>query len=229
MQGIEIFKMFKLVLFIAFLFSVFSNSFASENKAQSIVIANKLAHQVSGFVETKAKADYEKELKSVQGLLLAHKRITDLNLDSDKELKLQKLIKPLLSQAENLAKNYQFKAAKSTLDEVYLAIVVSIKSQRTGQTLVRSLDFATEKEAYEYELGRYENYKMLVNMMIDERHAFKRDDRTKPFFEEEDRYHVQAEVLAKKGQYGEAAILIEKASKSLVNLLRNSGIYIPGV
>ncbi|MCF6193904.1 MAG: hypothetical protein L3J46_06185, partial [Kangiellaceae bacterium] len=33
------------------------------------IIANKLAHKVSEFVEAKAKADYGKELKSVQGLL----------------------------------------------------------------------------------------------------------------------------------------------------------------
>ncbi|HIE40956.1 MAG TPA: hypothetical protein EYP76_06000 [Thiomicrorhabdus sp.] len=221
--------MFKLVLIMVVMLSIFSSSFASENDDKSSVIANKLAHYVSGFVETKAKTDYERELKSVQGLLLAHKRITDLNLDSDKELKLQKRIKPLLSQSASLAENHQFKEAKFILDDVYLAIVASIKSQRMGQTLVRSLDFATEKEAYEYELGRYENYKMLVNMMIDERHAFERDDRTKPFFDEANRYFVQAQTLVEKGQYGEAAKLIEKSSKSLVNLLRNSGIYIPGV
>ncbi|MCF6253395.1 MAG: hypothetical protein L3J38_01445, partial [Thiomicrorhabdus sp.] len=185
-------------------------------------------HKVSDFVEAKEKADYGKKLKSVQGLLAAHKRITDLNLDSAKESMLQKRIKPLIHDSKELSEDHLFKEAKAILDDAYLLIVTSIRSQRTGQTLVRSLDFATEKEAYEYELGRYKNYKMLVNMMIDERHAFERDDETQPFFDEEDRYHAQADALVEKGQYGEAAKLIEKASKSLVNLLRNSGIYIPG-
>lgn len=207
----------------------FSFSANSEEAAHSLVIANKLAHQVTDFVETKAKADYEKKLMSIQGLLSAHKRITELNLDIAKEQALQKKVNPLLNDSEILAKKYLFKEAKKVLDEAYLAIVVSIKSQRTGQTLVRSLNFKTKKEAYEYELGRYENYKMLVNMMIDERHAFERGSRTQPFFDEEDRLHAQADKLVEQGQYGEAAKLIEEASKSLVNLLRDSGIYIPGV
>ncbi|VAW44974.1 hypothetical protein MNBD_GAMMA04-2228 [hydrothermal vent metagenome] len=191
--------------------------------------ANRLAHQVSGFVEAKAKADYEQKLKSIQGLLSAHKRITNLNSDTAKELTLQKKVTPFIKKAEQLAEKHLFKEAKVSLENAYIATITSIRAQRTGQTLVRSLDFATEKEAYEYELGRYENYKMLVNMMIDERHAFERDSQTKPFFDEENRYHAQADALVEKGQYGEAAKHIEKASKSLVNLLRNSGIYIPGV
>jgi hypothetical protein len=35
--------------------------------------------------------------------------------------------------------------------------------------------------------------------------------------------------LVKEGQYSEASKLIEKASKTLVNLLRDSGVHIPGV
>ncbi len=221
--------MFKALLSVVLVCSVPLSAFAEESVSQQANIANKLAHQVSDFVELKAKADYEKKLKSIQALLSAHKRITELNSDSDKEFMLQEKVSPVLEQSKNLAKEHAFKEAKRVLDDAYLTIVSSIKSQRTGQTLVRSLDFATEKEAYEYELGRYENYKMLINMMIDERHAFARDARTQPFFDEEDRYHVEAETLAKKGQYGEAALLIEKASKTLVNLLRNSGVYIPGV
>jgi hypothetical protein len=219
--------MLKLLIF-GLLMSFLTVSFAERELSKNSVIANKLAHQVSGFVEAKAKADYEKKLKSVQGLLSAHKRITDLNLDSVKELALHKRIKPKIDESSTLAEEHLFKEAKAVLDDAYLLIVASIRSQRTGQTLVRSLDFATEKEAYEYELGRYKNYKMLVNMMIDERHAFERDRQTQPFFDEEDRYHAQANALVEKGQYGKAAKLIEKASKSLVNLLRNSGIYIPG-
>ena len=215
---------------VVFLFSlaVLANEQTESEASQKLMIANKLAHQVSGLVEAKAKADYQQKLKSVQGLLSAHKRITDINSDSTKELMLQKKTEPFIKKAEQLAKKHLFKEAKVSLDRAYLATVASIKSQRTGQTLVRSLDFKTEKEAYEYELGRYENYKMLVNMMINERHAFERDSQTKPFFDEENRYHAQADALVEKGQYGEAAKLIEKASKSLVNLLRNSGIYIPG-
>ncbi len=202
---------------------------ARDESLKQLMIASRLAHQLSGFAEKKAKTRYEKKLKSVQGLLNAHQRITELNSNTDIELKLQKTITPLMEESKQYASHEKFKEALASLTKAYLVIAESIKSQRSGQTLIRSLDFATEEEAYEYELGRYENYQMLVNMMIDERKAFKRDARTKPFFDEANRYHEQAKRFVAKGQYGEAAKFIEQASKTLVNLLRDSGVHIPGV
>ncbi|MCF6193903.1 MAG: hypothetical protein L3J46_06180 [Kangiellaceae bacterium] len=202
---------------------------ARDESLRFLMLASRLAHQASGFVEEKAQERYEKKIKIVQGLLAAHKRITNLNSDSATEQRLQKIIDPLIELAEKKEREKDFKGAFLTLDKAYLLVANAIKSQRSGQTLIRSLDFATEKEAYEYELGRYENYQMLVNMMIDERKAFKRSARTKPFFDEASRYEAQAESLVKEGQYNEASKLIEKASKSLVNLLRDSGVHIPGV
>jgi tetratricopeptide (TPR) repeat protein len=202
---------------------------ARDESLRLLMLASRLAHQATGFAEEVSKASYEKKLKSVQGLLAAHKRITDLNSDSETEQKLQESISKLLVSSKKNAEQQKFKEAFSALSKAYFLIASSIKTQRTGQTLIRSLDFATEKEAYEYELGRYENYQMLVNMMIDERKAFKRNARTKPFFDEASRYEAQAESLVKEGQYSEASKLIEKASKTLVNLLRDSGVHIPGV
>ncbi len=212
---------------IGWSFLLSSNAYSDE-VASRTVVADKLVHQVTNFVEKKAKLDYENKLKSVQGLLNAHKRITDLNQDEVTELRLQKKVMPLIKRSKEFAESQHFKKALSSLNDVYFVVVDSIKSQRSGQTLIRSLDFATEKEAYEYELGRYKNYKMLVNMMIDERHAFNRDARSQPFFEEADRFYAEADKLVREGRYGEAAKRIEMASKSLVNLLRDTGIYIPG-
>lgn len=201
---------------------------ARDESLRLLMLASRLAHQASGFVEKKAKKDYEKRIKNIQGLLAAHKRITDDNSAFDKERQLQKEVSLLITSAQESEAKQKYKEAISSLDKAYLIVANSIKSQRTGQTLVRSLDFATEEEAYEYELGRYENYQRLVDMMIDERRAFKRDERTRAFFDEANRYQVKAEDLVQEGQYKEAAKLIEKASKTLVNLLRDSGIHIPG-
>ncbi len=207
----------------------FSQEEMIEKYSQNAIIADSLAYQMAGFVEAKLQSDYESKKKSIEGLLQAHQRITALNSDLVKETELQKKIKPLLRKSNELAQKHLFREAKSLLDEAYIMIVSSIKSQRTGQTLVRSLDFKTDQEAYEYEIGRYENYKMLVNMMIDERHAFARDERTQPFFDQANDFYQQAQALAAQKKYGQAAHMVEQASKSLVNLLRNMGIYIPGV
>lgn len=201
---------------------------ARDESLRLLMLASRLAHQASGFVEKKAKKSYEKKLKNIQGLLAAHKRITDDNSEFDTEQKLQKEVSLLIADAEKNEAEQKTKEAIASLDKAYLIIANSIKSQRTGQTLIRSLDFATEEEAYEYELGRYENYQRLVDMMIDERRAFKRDERTRPFFDEANSYQAKAESLVKEGKYKEASKLIEKASKTLVNLLRDSGVHIPG-
>jgi len=202
---------------------------ARDESLRLLMLASRLANKSNGMAEENAKKTYEKKLKSVQSLLDAHKRITESNSDSSTEKKLKLTVSPLLLESEEQAGQQHFKEALSSLTKAYFLIANSIKKQRSGQTLVRSLDFATAQEAYEYELGRYENYQMLVNMMIDERKAFKRDARTKPFFDEVARYQKQAYDLAKQGEYTEAADIIEKASKSLVSLLRDSGVHIPGV
>ncbi len=202
---------------------------ARDESLRLLMLASRLAHKASSFVEENAKVSYEEKLKSVQALLAAHKRITDLSSDSETEKMLQKKVMPLLAESEIEAKQKKYEEAFSLLSKAYVLTTSSINTQRSGQTLVRSLDFATEREAYEYEFGRYENYKMLVNMMIDDRKLFKRDARTKPFFDETERYQRQAEQFAKQGQYMKASEAIEKASKTLVSLLRDSGIHIPGV
>ncbi len=202
---------------------------ARDESLRLLMLASRLANESSKASEQKSQEDYKKKRKSVQSLLDAHKRITDLNSDSETEKKLHRDVAPLLAESEKYIKQNKFEEAFSSLSKAYLLVANSIKQQRTGQTLVRSLDFATEEEAYQYELGRYENYQMLVNMMIDERKAFKRDARTQPFFDEANRYQQEAEALASQGLYLKAANKIEQASKSLVNLLRDSGVHIPGV
>jgi len=202
---------------------------ARDESLRLLMVASRIANKASGLAEIKSQADYERKLESVNALLTAHKRITDSNSDAVTESKLTKIVTPLVNQAEKSAGNQEFVNALASLEKAYLLTADSIKAQRSGQTLVRSLDFATDKEAHEYELGRYENYQMLVNMMIDERRAFKRDARSQPFFDEADSYQSKANEFVAKGQYDQAAKLIEKASKSLVNMLRDAGVHIPGV
>ena len=194
-----------------------------------LMLAGRLANQESGYSNKKPLADYEKKLKSVNALLAAHKRITDDNSDTVKESKLQESVMPLIKQSEKRAKEQQFKDALASLNRAYIVIAESIKSQRDGQSLVRSLDFATYEEAFDYEISKYEHYVMLVNMLIEERKTIKRDARSKPFFDESKSYYDQGMELASKGKHEQAIAFIEKASKSLVNLIRDSGVYIPGV
>lgn len=202
---------------------------ARDEVMRQLMLAGRLANQASGYSAQKPAADYEKKLQSVNALLAAHKRITVESGDSAMEAKLHAAVDALLKDSKRKAVDGNYQDAIATLDKAYIVIAESIKSQRTGKTLVRSLDFATEQEAYDYEVTKYEHYMMLVEMLINERQVIKRDARSKPFFDEASGYIKEATSLASQGQHGKAAILVEKASKTLVNLIREYGVYIPGV
>lgn len=194
-----------------------------------LMLAGRLANKASGYSTKKPAADYENKLKSVQALLDAHKRITEANNGSIKETKLRNAVDPLIALSRKSANEDKYKDAMVSLAKAYLVIADSIKSQRDGQSLVRSLDFATQEEAFDYEISKFEHYKMLVDMLVNERKTIKLDERSKPFFDESNGFHEQGMSLAAKGQHEKAIVFIEKASKSLVNLIRDSGVYIPGI
>ncbi|GKT12728.1 MAG: hypothetical protein ISEC1_P1708 [Thiomicrorhabdus sp.] len=193
-----------------------------------LMIAGRLANNTPAYVSKKPSIDYQKKLKSIDALLSAHKRITDDNKDYSKQSLLEESIDPLLLEAGQSAAKKSFKDAMVSLSKAYVLIAESIKSQRDGLSLVRSLDFATFKEAFDYEISKYEHYKMLVNMLINDRELIKIDKESKPFFDRAKSYYDQGVLLASKGEHKQAIGFIEKASKTLVKLIQHSGVYIPG-
>ena len=177
----------------------------------------------------KLKADFDKRKESVNTLNTAFDRIADESKGCDCKEKTNQQITQLISNADQLLAQDEPVSARTELDKAYNILKVSIESLRGGQTLVRSLDFATPEEEYHYEIDRNQTHQMLVKLLLDGKtsSAYTQGVVNK-FTTEAEQLREKAERSAEKNQFEEAIKLLEESTKQLVRAIRSSGIYIPG-
>ena len=115
------------------------------------------------MLEEKIIADYERRRESVSALRDAFDRISEENKGSEiNKLKVDEQLDKLVSTADGLLINGKSSQARIEMDKAYHLVKVSIDSIRSGQTLVRSLNFETPRDEYLYELDRNDTHSMLV-------------------------------------------------------------------
>jgi len=178
----------------------------------------------------KAQTDFNNKLESVKALLAAQKRISEEKANVKDAADSARQIEALLAEAQQKADANQLTEARATLERAYLMAKASISSMRTGDTLVRSLNFASKEEEYHYELDRNDTHQMLIKVLVEERRQANpsMDERMKAFLERAGQLRGQAESSASRGDYGGAIQLLETSTAELVKAIRNAGIYIPG-
>ncbi|MCB1954303.1 MAG: hypothetical protein KDG55_01430 [Rhodocyclaceae bacterium] len=178
----------------------------------------------------KAKTDFDNKLESVKALLAAQKRISEEKGNVANAADSARQIEQLLADAQAKADAKQLTEARATLERAYLMAKASISSMRTGDTLVRSLNFASKEEEYHYELDRNDTHQMLIKVLVEEKAQANpsMDERMKAFLERAGQLRGQAESSASRGDYGGAIQLLETSTAELVKAIRNAGIYIPG-
>ena len=176
----------------------------------------------------KAKRDYLKHKKSVQALNEAYDRVADEKQFAGKQ-QIDDKVAHFVNIADALSNASKYIQAKTELDKAYQLLKISIESIRGGETLVRSLNFATAEEEYHYELDRNDTHNMLVKLLTDGK---KISDYTKgnidKFTGMAKSLRSDAEQSARNGQYKEAIIILEQSTKEFVRAIRSAGIYIPG-
>ena len=173
--------------------------------------------------------NYGKRRQSVIALKDAFNRISDENHEQESKLKVNKQLEKLINRADKLLKNGENARARTEIDKAYQLLKVSIDSIRSGQTLVRSLQFETKKEEYLYEVDRNDTHSMLIGLLVDEKN---KSDSTRKgiikFVEESKVFRKQADAYAEDGAYEIAIDLLEQSTRQLVRAIRSAGIYIPG-
>jgi tetratricopeptide (TPR) repeat protein len=181
------------------------------------------------MTEDKNILNYGQRRQSVIALRDAFNRISNENHEEESKLKINKQLKKLITQADALLKNGENAKARTEIDKAYHLLKVSIESIRSGQTLVRSLQFETKEQEYLYEVDRNETHSMLIRLLVDEKN--KTDDVKKKvlkFVEEAKLLRQQADAYATEDAYDIAIELLEQSTKQLVRAIRSAGIYIPG-
>jgi hypothetical protein len=175
--------------------------------------------------QAKLRRDFDQRMESVNALLGAQQRISaEKHKGADAELE------TLRKKAAALAAAGKLDEGKALLDQVYQKTRGSIESMRNGDTLVRSLNFATKEEEYHYEVDRNDTHAMLIKVLLDEKRSSNAslDGMVKKYLDQAAALRGQAEARAAAKDFEGGVKLLEDATRELVRAIRGAGVYIPG-
>jgi hypothetical protein len=176
--------------------------------------------QVAG---PKAQKDFEARLESVKSLLAAQKRISaEKPVPGSGET--TQTIERLVGDAQRLAPS-DLTRARASLDQAYLVARAAIGSMRGGDTLVRTLTFASKEEEYRYEVDRNDTHQMLIQLLLKEKSG---TAGVQDFVSKARDLRGRAENASRGGDWGGGIHLLEESTRELVRAIRAAGVYIPG-
>ena len=183
--------------------------------------------QVTG---AKDQRDFDNRMESVKALLAALKRINTEKNQGAKGLESGNTMEAQTREAAALAAAGKVAQGRVLLDKVYVTARQAIEGLREGDTLVRSLNFATKEEEYRYEIDRNDTHKMLIKVLLDEKRASNAglDGMVQKSLEQVTVLRGNAEGMAAKKDYEAGIKLLEDSTKELVRAIRSAGVYIPG-
>ena len=183
--------------------------------------------QVNG---EKDKRDFESRLESARALLGAQQRITQEKNAGAEAQQATRRIEADMEQARQLAAQGKYPEARVLLDKAYLMARVSIESLRRGDTLVRSLNFASKHEEFDYEVDRNDTHRMLINVLLADRKdaSGAMPPAMRPFIEKAEALRTEADAAGRAGDHAAGIKSLEESTRELVRAIRAGGIYIPG-
>jgi hypothetical protein len=174
----------------------------------------------------KEQRDFDARMDSARALLTAQQRITAEKGNAPEARAATQRIEQAIAQAEKLAASGQTAQARPLLDRAYLTARVSIESMRRGDTLVRSLTFASKREEYAYEIDRNDTHRMLVSLVVAERRDVQ--PMVQPLLDKAAGLRKDAEAQAQRGDHDGAIKTLEDSTRELIKAVRAGGIYVPG-
>jgi tetratricopeptide (TPR) repeat protein len=173
--------------------------------------------------------NYGQRRESVIALQDAFNRISDENHETETRGRVNDQLATLVNQADSLLQRGKNTEARIEIDKAYHLLKVSIESIRSGQTLVRSLQFDSKEEEYLYEIDRNDTHSMLISLLVDEKQkSNSMKQKIVDYVAEARVLRQQAEAFASKNAHEQAIELLEQSTRQLVRAIRSAGIYIPG-
>ncbi|PKO90395.1 MAG: hypothetical protein CVU18_00960 [Betaproteobacteria bacterium HGW-Betaproteobacteria-12] len=179
----------------------------------------------------KLETDYKARLDSVNALLAAYRRVANEKGSASKTIgDTVSAIDRSVAEGARLAAANKYKEARAELDRAYLVAKAGISTLRSGDTLVRTLNFANKEEEYHYEIDRNDTHQMLIKVLVEEKRAANPalDQQVQGFLGKARELRQAAEAAAARRDHAQAVKLLEESTVELVRAIRNAGIYIPG-
>jgi hypothetical protein len=180
------------------------------------------------IVAAKARADFDARMDSVRSLAGAQRRILREKPGSPGAAEAAASVEGLIGEAEREAKAGLLDSARAKIDRAYLIAKAAIGSMRGGDTLVRSLTFASAEEEYRYEVDRNDTHRMLVKVLLADKRDAQSESAAAPLIDKAADLRAQAERTAGGRDWRGAIRLLEESTRELVRAIRGAGVYIPG-
>ena len=203
---------------------------ANDKLDQALAMVNTEIRRLSGTeVKNAHERDvYTRRLKAVKAFLSAYERVAESGA-SRAAADQATTIRGLIDEAERKASSGQYQEATETLNIAYSEARGDIRQLRQGQTLTRSLNFATVEEAYDYELGRNQSHFLLLQFAFSEsKPKGSIAGRVEENRSAAERLRADAEKRAASGEHAEAIEMLNESTELLLKAIRMSGIFIPG-
>ncbi|HEY0825541.1 MAG TPA: hypothetical protein VGD76_17265, partial [Ramlibacter sp.] len=118
--------------------------------------------------DAKERSDYGARLESTRALVEAQKRIA-AEKGGPRAAEPARQAEALIAEGEKLAAAGRLPDARAKVDQAYLTVKAAIGTAREGDTLVRSLNFASKREEYDYEIDRNDTHAMLIKVLLADR------------------------------------------------------------
>lgn len=200
---------------------------ASKTMFEAVRLAE--SAQSDGTTAAKKEKDFDARLASIEALVAAYDRVCDEKKCPDGErTEVRRQVGGRVNEARRSRTQGDIDAARSRLDQAYVAIKVAIEHRRGGDTLVRSLQFRNKEEEYRYELDRNDTHRMLITVLVGDKAGAAGAGTMQKLLEQAAQFRAQAEKEAAGGRFDAAVESLEAATKELQKALRGAGIYIPG-
>lgn len=176
----------------------------------------------------KDRADYDTRRESARALLDAGKRISAEKGAGPRNAEVMKRIDTMIGEADQLAGANKLIEARAVLDQAYGAARAAVQGMRGGETLVRSLNFATKEEEFHYEIDRNETHRMLISLLLQDKRGGSIDVMIDRALEAAGRLRKQADEQAQRREFDAGVKSLEDSTRELQRAIRAAGVFIPG-
>ncbi|MCB1885997.1 MAG: hypothetical protein KDH20_00195 [Rhodocyclaceae bacterium] len=130
-----------------------------------------------------------------------------------------------VATADALARDSRHDEASATLQRAYDGIKGTLVSLRNGDTLVRSLSFASPQDEFRYEQDRNDTFAMLVPLLASEALT---SPRIEGFLAAAKALRAEAEAAGASGNFESGIALLDRSSHEYRKVIRNAGVLLPG-
>ncbi len=204
---------------------------------QSRQLLNELLREIATAFRTRGSSQettarltrrYQERVSQLDSLYSALKNVVREQGLPEQKVMQEVAYQVSMQRAADYRADRQYLQAIRQLDQLYATLARVLTRLKDKQTVEYRLVFATPKDEYEYEIRRYRTHQMLVNMKMSETVlGQQKQDEVQRLVAQSEALTQRSEQLAAHGDYNKAIKNREMATSTLVEALKQLGLYIP--